>query len=180
MLETFQSHNIIAGALGTDGLLEQGTMFDCLMIMWISTYWKVKHCLKMCMNSSIDGLGMPLNCKQLKHWNKMMHTFSVIWRLSLPYALRSHSLMEKIWQIWTPLETCPKSYVTRIQNSTLMHSNVGLTLKEPSGPMAPSGLSRGRFRTDERTEDRTDDRTMAAGASVTWTHCSVLFEVTWG
>jgi hypothetical protein len=26
----------------------------------------------------------------------------------------------------------------------------------------------------------TDDRTMAAGASVTWTHCSVLFEVTWG
>jgi hypothetical protein len=27
---------------------------------------------------------------------------------------------------------------------------------------------------------RTDDRTMAAGASVTWTHCSVLFEVTWG
>jgi hypothetical protein len=27
---------------------------------------------------------------------------------------------------------------------------------------------------------RTDGRTMAAGASVTWTHCSVLFEVTWG
>jgi hypothetical protein len=26
---------------------------------------------------------------------------------------------------------------------------------------------------------RTDDWTMAAGASVTWTHCSVLFEVTW-
>jgi hypothetical protein len=39
-----------------------------------------------------------------------------------------------------------------------------------------TGLSRGRFRTDGRT----DDRTMAAGASVTWTHCSVLFEVTWG
>jgi hypothetical protein len=38
------------------------------------------------------------------------------------------------------------------------------------------GLSRGRFRTDGRT----DDRTMATGASVTWTHCSVLFEVTWG
>jgi hypothetical protein len=32
-------------------------------------------------------------------------------------------------------------------------------------------LSRGRF--------RTNDRTMAAGASVTWTHWSVLFEVTW-
>jgi hypothetical protein len=31
-----------------------------------------------------------------------------------------------------------------------------------------------------RTDGRTDDRTMAAGASVTWTHCSVLFEVTWG
>jgi hypothetical protein len=31
-----------------------------------------------------------------------------------------------------------------------------------------------------RTDARTDDRTMAAGASVTWTHCSVLFEVTWG
>jgi hypothetical protein len=49
-------------------------------------------------------------------------------------------------------------------------------------------LSRGRFqtdgrtkgRTDERTNGRTDDRTMAVGASVTWTHCSVLFEVTWG
>jgi hypothetical protein len=38
-----------------------------------------------------------------------------------------------------------------------------------------TGLSRGSFRTDGRT----DDRTMAAGASVTWTHCSVLFEVTW-
>jgi hypothetical protein len=30
------------------------------------------------------------------------------------------------------------------------------------------------------SDGRTDDRTMAAGASVTWTHCSVLFEVTWG
>jgi hypothetical protein len=29
------------------------------------------------------------------------------------------------------------------------------------------------------SDGRTDDRTMAAGASVTWTHCSVLFEVTW-
>jgi hypothetical protein len=27
---------------------------------------------------------------------------------------------------------------------------------------------------------RTDGRTMAVGASVTWTHCRVLFEVTWG
>jgi hypothetical protein len=27
---------------------------------------------------------------------------------------------------------------------------------------------------------RTDGWTMAAGASVTWMHCSVLFEVTWG
>jgi hypothetical protein len=33
---------------------------------------------------------------------------------------------------------------------------------------------------DGRTDGRTDDRTMAVGASVTWTHCSVLFEVTWG
>jgi hypothetical protein len=31
-----------------------------------------------------------------------------------------------------------------------------------------------------RTDGPTDDRTMAVGASVTWTHCSVLFEVTWG
>jgi hypothetical protein len=30
------------------------------------------------------------------------------------------------------------------------------------------------------SDGRTDDRTMAAGASVTWTHYSVLFEVTWG
>jgi hypothetical protein len=30
------------------------------------------------------------------------------------------------------------------------------------------------------SDEWTDDRTMAAGASVTWTHCSVLFEVTWG
>jgi hypothetical protein len=36
-------------------------------------------------------------------------------------------------------------------------------------------LSRGRFQTDGQT----DGRTMAARASVTWTHCSVLFEVTW-
>jgi hypothetical protein len=33
---------------------------------------------------------------------------------------------------------------------------------------------------DGRTDKRTNDRTMAAGAFVTWTHCSVLFEVTWG
>jgi hypothetical protein len=39
-----------------------------------------------------------------------------------------------------------------------------------------AGLSRGRFRTDGRT----DNQTMAAGASVTWTHCSVIFEVTSG
>jgi hypothetical protein len=38
--------------------------------------------------------------------------------------------------------------------------------------MFGTGLSRGRF--------QTDDRTMAVEASVTWTHCSVLFEVTWG
>jgi hypothetical protein len=41
---------------------------------------------------------------------------------------------------------------------------------------AHTGLSRGRFRTDGRT----DDWKMAARVSVTWTHCSVLFEVTWG
>jgi hypothetical protein len=29
------------------------------------------------------------------------------------------------------------------------------------------------------SDGRTDGRRMAAGASVTWTHCSVLFEVTW-
>jgi hypothetical protein len=29
------------------------------------------------------------------------------------------------------------------------------------------------------TDGRMDGRTMAAGASVTWTHCSVLIEVTW-
>jgi hypothetical protein len=29
------------------------------------------------------------------------------------------------------------------------------------------------------SDERTDDRTMAAGASVTWMHCSNLFEVTW-
>jgi hypothetical protein len=33
--------------------------------------------------------------------------------------------------------------------------------------------------TDGRTDGRMDGRTMAAGASVTWTHYSVLFEVTW-
>jgi hypothetical protein len=48
---------------------------------------------------------------------------------------------------------------------------------KPRSPRAPPPwLSRGRFQTDGRT----DDRTMAAGASVTWTHCSALFEVTWG
>jgi hypothetical protein len=26
---------------------------------------------------------------------------------------------------------------------------------------------------------RTDGRTMAAGSSVSWTHCSVSYEVTW-
>jgi hypothetical protein len=34
--------------------------------------------------------------------------------------------------------------------------------------------------TDGRTDGRMDGRTMAAGASVTWTDCSVLLEVTWG
>jgi hypothetical protein len=37
-----------------------------------------------------------------------------------------------------------------------------------------------RMFSDRRTDERTDDQTMAAGASVTWTHCSVLFEVTKG
>jgi hypothetical protein len=37
-----------------------------------------------------------------------------------------------------------------------------------------------RTMTDERTDGRTDDRTMAAGSSVTWMHCSVRYEVTWG
>jgi hypothetical protein len=38
-----------------------------------------------------------------------------------------------------------------------------------------------RARVVKRTfsDGRTDGRTMAAGASVTWTHCSVIFEVTW-
>jgi hypothetical protein len=30
------------------------------------------------------------------------------------------------------------------------------------------------------TDGRTDDRTMAAGSSVTWTHYSVRYKVTWG
>jgi hypothetical protein len=34
-------------------------------------------------------------------------------------------------------------------------------------------------RTDGRTDRQTDGRTMVAGASVTWKHCSVLFEITW-
>jgi hypothetical protein len=29
------------------------------------------------------------------------------------------------------------------------------------------------------SDEQTDDRTMATGASVTWMHCSNLFEVTW-
>jgi hypothetical protein len=41
-------------------------------------------------------------------------------------------------------------------------------------------LQGGRVVTRTFSDRRTDDRTMAAGASVTWTHCSVLFEVTWG
>jgi hypothetical protein len=47
---------------------------------------------------------------------------------------------------------------------------------EPKFKAIMAGLSRGRFWTDGRT----DSRLMAAGASVTWTHYSVLFEVTWG
>jgi hypothetical protein len=34
--------------------------------------------------------------------------------------------------------------------------------------------------TDGRMDRRTDDRTMAAGLPVTWTHCSVRYEVTRG
>jgi hypothetical protein len=30
------------------------------------------------------------------------------------------------------------------------------------------------------SDGRTDDRMLAVGVPVTWTHCSVLFEVTWG
>jgi hypothetical protein len=30
------------------------------------------------------------------------------------------------------------------------------------------------------SDGRMDNRTMAAGSSVTWMHCSVRFEVTWG
>jgi hypothetical protein len=55
----------------------------------------------------------------------------------------------------------------------------GTRPKKPSssrGFARKAWLSRGHFQTDGRT----DDPTMAAGASVTWTHCSVLFEVTWG
>jgi hypothetical protein len=38
----------------------------------------------------------------------------------------------------------------------------------------------GRVVTRTFSDGRTDNRTMAAGAFVTWTHCSILFEVTWG
>jgi hypothetical protein len=31
-----------------------------------------------------------------------------------------------------------------------------------------------------RTNKQTDGRTMAIGSSMTWTHCSVRYEVTWG
>jgi hypothetical protein len=34
--------------------------------------------------------------------------------------------------------------------------------------------------TDGWTDARMDARTMAVGSSVTWTHCSVRYEVTWG
>jgi hypothetical protein len=38
----------------------------------------------------------------------------------------------------------------------------------------------GRVVTRMITDRRTDGRTMAVGASVTWMHCSVRYEVTWG
>jgi hypothetical protein len=47
------------------------------------------------------------------------------------------------------------------------------------GLCPPSIMVVTRTFSDGRTDGRSDDRTMAAGASVTWTHCSVLFEVTW-
>jgi hypothetical protein len=36
-----------------------------------------------------------------------------------------------------------------------------------------------RIVTQTIKDERTDGRTMAAGSSVTWTHCSVRYEVTW-
>jgi hypothetical protein len=49
----------------------------------------------------------------------------------------------------------------------------------PSGhSYSPSGTRAQGCHTDDI--GRTDGRTIAAGASVTWTQCSILFEVTWG
>jgi hypothetical protein len=47
-------------------------------------------------------------------------------------------------------------------------------------PHASSKTPESRVVTRTFSDGQTDDRTMAAGASVTWTHCSILFEVTWG
>jgi hypothetical protein len=57
--------------------------------------------------------------------------------------------------------------------------------RPPHPPPIPSHHTSGhcptaRVVTRTFSDGRTDDRTMAARASVTWTHCSVLFEVTWG
>jgi hypothetical protein len=77
------------------------------------------------------------------------------------YKVVRYSAKDKEGKIWT----CRKT--TRFHDRNMSSSSTPECIYD-FGP----GLSRGRF--------RTDGWTMAARASVTWTHCSVLFEVIWG
>jgi hypothetical protein len=67
-------------------------------------------------------------------------------------------------------DDCPKTK----SGKSIRRNNNAPSTKQANN--CASALTQGCHADDN---ERTDGRTMAAGASVTWTHCSVLFEVTW-
>jgi hypothetical protein len=96
--------------------------------------------------------------------------------------------LESIWKCvfhWNRWDDIVSYYTQMELEASLIECSLRWSATEPWS---------GKHRKDERQEvpficwychgchadifGRTDDRTMAAGASVTWTHCSVLFEVT--
>jgi hypothetical protein len=72
---------------------------------------------------------------------------------------------------------CENKYNFRMGASTLVQLASLITFFKRVDPSQQHGCHADVF---GQADGRTDDRTMPAGASVTWTHCSVLFGVTWG
>jgi hypothetical protein len=77
------------------------------------------------------------------------------------------------------MSTCAAGLCTEDDRSAPAHDDSAwcTPTKVPVGTTVPLDS---KVVTRTIMDGRTEGQTMAAGASVTWTHCSVHYEVTWG